>query len=165
MRARSRQNPLTKIVVSLFVGWLVLSGFVGVALAATPPPGASLVVSSQVDKTRLAEDEPLTFSITIAGPIKTAPRVNIASLEGFQVLSTGQSQQVNVRGGAMQLAVTLHYLLLPAAPGRHRLGPVTVEYEGRRYETSPIEVEVVPSERPAPRAGPRRPAIHGGTVL
>lgn len=129
---------------------------------------ADLVVSSQVDKTRLTMDEPLAFSVTIAGPITTAPRVTIESLKAFRVLSTGQSQQVTVRGGQTQLAITLEYLLAPLAPGRQTLGPVTVEHDGKRYQTKPIEIEVAAGAAPAPRprsSAPQRPAIRGGTVL
>ena len=139
-----------------------------VATATSAVEAPEIVVSSRVDKMRLAEGEPLTFSVTIAGPIKTTPRVTLSSLEGFQVMSTGQSQQVNIRGGQMQLSITLQYLLAPTAPGKHTLGPVTVEHEGRRYQTSPIEVEVLPAgARPPPPTptAPRRPPIRGGTVL
>lgn len=136
------------------VGSLPLAG------AAAP---AEIVVLSRVDKMRLTVEEPLTFSVTIAGPIATPPRITLSSLEGFQVVSTGQSQQATIRGGQMQLSITLQYLLAPTAPGKHTLGPVTVEYEGQRYQTSPIEVEVVPAGEPPP--APRRPAIRGGVVL
>ena len=134
----------------------------------TPLGGAELIVSSRVDKTSLAEGEPLTFSITMAGPIRSTPRVHIESLKGFQVVSSGQSQQANIRSGQMQLAITLYYVLLPTAPGRYSLGPVTVEHEGKRYETSPVEVTVTASARPAPSPHPppsRHPLIRGGTVL
>lgn len=111
-------------------------------------------------------EEPLSFSVTIAGPIKTTPRVQVNSFEGFQVVSTGQSQQVNIRGGHLQLAVTLQYLLAPTAPGKHRLGPVTVEYQGQRYQTAPIEVEVLPAgERPERPTPAPRPKVRGGTIL
>ena len=116
---------------------------------------------------RLTMEEPLTFSVTIAGPITTTPRVTVSSFEGFQVLSTGQSQRVRIAAGVTELAITLQYLLSPTAPGTHTLGPVTVEHEGRRYRTSAIEVEVVPARRPPPVAPPypRRPVVRGGTVL
>lgn len=116
---------------------------------------------------RLTDEEPLTFSVTIAGPIRTAPRVSLSSLEGFQVISTGQSQQTTIRGGRMQLAVTLHYVLAPTAPGHYTLGPVVVEHAGKRYETAPIQVEVVATDRrrPVPKPAPRRPPVRGGTIL
>lgn len=131
-------------------------------------PPSEITVSSAVDKVRLTVDEPLMFSVTIAGPITSTPRVSITSLEGFQVISTGQSQQVHLRGGQMQLAITLQYLLAPTTVGSQTLGPVVVEHEGHRYQTAPLTVEVLPGAAPpAPPApsAPRRPAIRGGTVL
>ena len=104
-----------------------------VALLVAAPVHASptdLAVSSRVDKMRVTVGDSLTFSVTIAGAIKTTPRVDVGSFKGFQLMTTGQSQEVNVRKGQMQLALTLQYLLLAEQPGKHNLGPVTVEHEG-----------------------------------
>ena len=152
---------------------LVLGGAEAMAAApaeAPPSAPAEITVSSQVDKVKLTTEEPLTFSVTITGPIKRPPRVTVSSFKGFQVITTGQSQQVNIREGQMQLAITLQYLLAPLAAGTYTLGPVVVEHEGKRYETAPIPVEVVgvpgrpAPEAPAPETS-RRPLMRGGTVL
>lgn len=139
------------------------------AAAGEPAPAEApqITVSSQVDKVRVAADEPLTFSVTIAGPLATLPRVTVPSFEGFQVISTGQSQSMSLHGGAPQLAITLEYLLVPAEAGKHTLGPVVVEHEGQTYQAAPIEVEVTPTVGdPAPQPEkPRRPPLRGGTVL
>ncbi len=159
MRIDPRHHFTPSLSVALAGGllWLGLTG-------ATP---REIVVASQVDKVRLTMEEPLTFSVTITGPVTSTPRVTLPSLEGFAVLSTGQSQQVTMRAGATQLSVTLQYILAPTAPGKQTLGPVTVEHEGQRYQTAPIEVEVTGAPRPPVErpAAPRRPTIRGGTVL
>ena len=130
-------------------------------LAETDVP--EIVVSSQVDKVQLTMDQPLVFSVTIAGSIRKTPKVEIATLEGFRVVSTGQSQRTQIRNGKTQMAVTLEYLLAPIEPGKHTLGPVAVVVEKKRYETNPIEVEVLPVEQRPPKE--QKPRIHGGTVL
>lgn len=180
MRADPGQNLRQASRAAFLSGLLLLSG-VAAARAQEPEPApsapADLVVSSQVDKTRLTMDEPLRFSVTIAGPIQSAPRVTIESLKAFQVLSTGQSQSVTVRGGQTQLAITLEYLLAPVTLGKQTLGPVTVEYEGQTYQTASIDVEVTAGEGRSPHPGlsphpgegsaprPKRPPLRGGTVL
>ena len=160
MRTDPRQDFLQAVGAAVLTGLLLAAAAAPARAeedAAAPPQApADLVVSSQVDKTRLTLNEPLRFTVTIAGPITTAPRVGIESLKTFQVLSTGQSQSVTVRGGQTQLAITLEYLLAPLAAGKQTLGPVTVEHEGKRYQTTPIEVEVVAGEHPP---------LRGGTVL
>lgn len=159
MRIDPRHHLAASLAVVLAAGllWLGLTG-------AAP---REIVVASRVDKVRLTMEEPLTFSVTITGPVTSTPRITLPSLEGFAVLSTGQSQQANIRAGETQLSVTLQYILAPTAPGKQTLGPVTVEHEGQRYQTVPIEVEVTGAPRPPvePPTTPRRPAMRGGTVL
>ncbi|MBI4314282.1 MAG: BatD family protein [Candidatus Omnitrophica bacterium] len=138
--------------------------------AVADPAPADLAVSSRVDKIKVSVGEPLTFSVTITGPVKTTPRVDIGSFEGFHLMTTGQSQQVDIRQGQMQLAVTLQYLLVAEQPGTHKLGPVTVEHEGKRYTAPFVQVEVAGSAQALPgkerkRSRQQQPRIYGGTIL
>ena len=150
----------------------------GLFAVASPPSSnePQITVSSQVDKTQVAAGEPITFSVTIAGPLATEPKVTLPSFEGFRVVSTGQSQSVRWQGGVQQRSVTLQYLLLPAEAGKYTLGPVVVEHDGQTYKTTPIAVEVT-DEEAGPHSGlslrpeegqpprPKRPPLRGGTVL
>ena len=130
-----------------------------------------LNVGAQVDKTEVATGQALTFSIMISGPIKETPKVQLTSFQGFQVVSTGQSQQIQIQGGQTRQALTLTYTLAPTEPGTHLLGPVKVEYRGQTYETQPIEVKVVqgPARNKTPQPSepetPKEPRLEGGVVL
>jgi uncharacterized protein (DUF58 family) len=119
-----------------------------------------LTVAAQVDKGEVKQGEVLTYSVTIAGSIQETPKVHLTAFEGFQVVSTGQSQQIQVAAGKAKLTLTLRYSLAPTAIGTHTLGPVKVEYRGQTYETQPIEVRVAPG---APRKEP--PQLEGGVIL
>ena len=129
-----------------------------------------LSVQAQVDRSEVKEGERLTFSVTITGPIRGTPKLHLGSLEGFQVVSTGRSQQIQMRGREISQALTLTYLLVPTQRGTFTLGPVKVEYQGQTYETQPIQVKVAPgpagwipkSRRPAPE---RLPRLEGGVIL
>ena len=135
--------------------------------------GNELSVAAQVDKTEVATGQPLLFSITIAGQLQETPKVDLTSFEGFQIVATAQSQQIQIERGQMRQALTLTYTLAPTTPGTHTLGPVKVEYQGEVYETKPIEVKVVEGrprqkESPRRRAIPKRregPELKGGVIL
>ena len=127
-----------------------------------------LSVAAQVDKTEVALTEPLTFAVTIAGVLKETPKVELTSFDGFQVLATGQSNQIQLQQGGSRMTLTLTYTLAPTQPGVHTLGPVKVEYEGQVYETQPVEVRVLPG--PAKPREPKKPTrplprLQGGTIL
>lgn len=129
-------------------------------------------VSAQVDKQEVREGETLVFAVQISGPFRQTPKLELTQLEGFEILSTGQSQQVQIQDGEVNQALVLTYTLIPKAAGMHTIGPVRIEYAGKIYETQPIEVRVVPGSgrapaqrkaQPAPRK--RAPRLDGGVIL
>ena len=109
-----------------------------------------LQVSAQVDKTQLKQGEILIFQVALSGPILETPKIHLGKLEGFGLVSSGQSQQIQMGGGRMNQTVVLTYTLSALEAGTRTLGPVKVEYRGKSYETSPIEVKVLPPEHRAP---------------
>ena len=131
-------------------------------------PGV-LVVGAHVDKTEVATGETLTFRITVMGPIQVSPKVQLTSFEGFEVISTGQSQQIQIRRGQTETTLILSYLLAPVTPGTHTLGPVKVEFQGKVYETKPIEIKVIAGkkgEEPKVESKPsEKPLLEGGVIL
>lgn len=126
----------------------------------------SLSVTAQVDKTEVRQNEKLIFSITIAGTRKTTPKVELASLTGFKILATGQNQRIQIREGQAQQALMLSYTLAPTTAGTHTLGAVKVEYEGKVYETQPIEIQVLEADK-APESEPESELEipEGGLIL
>jgi hypothetical protein len=137
--------------------------------AGAEAPRQTLVVGAHVDKTEVATGETLTFRVTMMGPIRISPKVRLTSFEGFQIISTGQSQQIQIRQGRTETTLTLSYLLAPVTPGTHTLGPVKVEFQGKVYETKPIEVTVVPGhQRNSPKLESKpseEPVLEGGVIL
>ncbi len=142
--------------------WFLLgSFFCGLAFAE-----ADLSVSAQVDKSEVKQGEPLVFQINISGPIRQAPKVQMSSLEGFAVVSSGQSQQIQMRGGEVQQTLVFVYTLVPTEAGDRTLGPVKVEVQGKSYETQPIQVKVLPGPAPkSNRPAPRPPKLEGEVIL
>ena len=139
------------------------AGFTGLTmtLAFFVPAAVStddLKVAAQVDKKEVAAGELLTYAVTIAGTLRESPKVQLTQFEGFQVVATAQAQQIQIEKGQPRQSLTLTYTLAPTEPGVHKLGPVKVDYQGKSYETQPIEVTVL--------AGPaKKKELEGGTIL
>ena len=142
----------------------ISSAFVLILLAPLLPQtgGNELKVAAQVDKTEVATGQPLLFSVTIAGTLQETPRVHLTAFQGFQIVATTQSQQIQITGGKAQQALTLTYTLASSAPGSYTLGPVKVEYHGQVYETQSIEVKVVEGPAPEPE---QKPKLQGEVIL
>ena len=126
-------------------------------------------VSAQVDRSEVEQGGELVFQIDISGPIRQAPKIEMTSLEGFRVVSSGQSQQIQMRGGQVHQTLTFVYTLVASEPGDLTIGPVRMEVQGKKYETQPIQVRVLPGpERPAPRKrepAPQLPKLEGEVTL
>ena len=75
-----------------------------------------LTVVARVDKTEVRTDQTLRFSVTIAGPLRKAPKVKLTALDGFQILSSGTSQEFQLHKGRRRQAMTLTYRLAPPPP-------------------------------------------------
>ena len=160
-----------------FYPLLATAALSGLVLSVSGAAEPDLNVGAHVDKTEVGTGDVLSFAVTISGPLRESPRIELSTFEGFQVVSTGQSQQLQVRAGQMRQTLTLTYTLAPTIPGTHTLGPVKVEYKGRVYETQPIEVKVVegkPKEEMPPEQEqqeeqqeeqPKMPRLEGGVIL
>ena len=116
-------------------------------------------VSAQVDKSEVRQGETLIFGITLSGLNQETPKIRLGSLEGFKAVSTGQSQQVQVRAGKVSQSMTVTYALLALEPGDRTLGPVQVEVQGKKLETRPVKVKVLPESAPRP------PELKGEVIL
>ena len=134
----------------------VIAGFLLFPLAASAAEEVS--VSARVDKSEVRQGETLIFEILLSGLGQETPKIRMSSLEGFKAVSTGQSQQVQIQSGKMNQTMTITYALLALEPGERTLGPVQVEVQGKKLETRPVKVKVLPS-------APKEPELKGEVVL
>ena len=141
--------------------WSLGAAAIACSLFVPLPVSASeeLSVSAQVDKSEVRQGEILLFEITLAGLNQETPKIQMGPPEGFKVVSTGQSQQVRVQAGKVSQTLTVSYTLLALEPGDRALGPVQVEIQGKKLETRPVHVKVLPGNAPP------EPELKGEVVL
>lgn len=134
----------------------------GVARSAPAAGAEELTVQAQADKTKVAQGEKLVFSVVVSGSIRQSPEIELGSMEGFKVVSSDQAHQVEVKHGRMTQTFVLTRTLAAETPGTHVIGPVQVKYQGKVYETQPIEIQVTEGAAPARRPPPK---LEGGITL
>ena len=70
-----------------------------------------------------------------------------------------QSRQVQIVNGDMSQTTTYTYYLRPRREGSVYFPPVTVESDGKFYETEPLEITVLPNPENRPQPSDRRESL------
>lgn len=117
---------------------------------------ADISVRASLNPQRAQVGEPLTLAIDISGAQNIgAPAV---SIDGFNVQYVGPSTQIAIVNGSINASVQYRYSLLPLRDGHFTVGPFTVEYQGKTYQTAGFSVDVVAAGQAQAPARPGQPA-------
>lgn len=157
MRRRTGERPLAALALAL-----------GLAAAPAAARADDVSLEAVADRTELAADEVLTLRITLeSGEAPTALELPEGDLP-FEIVSRSQSRQSSFAlggpGGVQARQVLVTRLgLAPKRAGALVIPPIAATVGGKRYETRPIRVTVLPAGA-APRAAPGpAPDAPGGT--
>jgi hypothetical protein len=156
-------NPAGAKVILLWTRWLGPSVVIGLLVASCllvpivyAQDGVSFTAS--VNKTTLSLDDQLTLTLTVEGQMRSVPEPRLPSLEGFQVYSSGRSQQVSLVNGQFSASIAFNYILQPTRVGKHTIGSAEITLDSQTYRTQPIEVEVLEGRVPTPTPPEQAPA-------
>ncbi len=115
------------------------------AWAAFDPAGISLTAS--VNKTSLTMDDELKLTVTVDGAAgELAPL--LPSMPAFNVFMSSSARQIN----NFHATSTFEYVMLPRFPGKAVIGPVSLRYGNKTYQTDPITVTVYRATQAPARA-------------
>jgi hypothetical protein len=142
---------------------LGLSLFLATALVSQASRAADIETQFQVSSRQIQVGEELSLQLTLMSESQfQAQNARLTLPPGMQAQgpSTSSRTQMSISGNGQmqrQTGVTLTWSVTAAKPGSYRVGPASVEVEGRRYQTQPISIEVLPagSRGGAPRPGGR----------
>ena len=130
-----------------------------VSLVVATAAHADLSVRASVNPRRAQVGEPLSLIIEVSGAQNvTAPA--LGSIDGFDAQYVGPSTQVSIVNGQVNASVQHRYSLVPMRQGHFTLGPFTVEYQGKQYQTAAVDVDVG-GANPPPQPGGQAPAPPG----
>ena len=150
-----------------------LIGVVALALVVLVPSAhaAELEFSASVEQTTVGLGEPFQLVLTVRGEdMLSVPKPVLPPLPDFDVIGSSSSQSTNISiiGGQMrkQATVSFIYALSAKTLGASLIPPCKLTYQGREYQSQPIQITVVkaaqgqaapmPSPRGQPGASPPR---------
>jgi len=149
-----------RLIHSRWIGPFVAIWLLGASCLLVPVVYAQGGVSftASVDKTTLSLDDQLTLTLTVEGQMRSVPEPRLPALEGFQVYSSGRSQQFSLVNGQFSASVAFNYILQPMTVGKHSIGSAEITLDGQTYRTQPIEVEILEGRVPTPTPPEQAPA-------
>jgi len=123
---------------------------------------ADISVSASVNSNVISLDDQLELSLAVSGGGTNLPDMQLPPLPNFTSHSAGRSQNISIVNGRMSSSVNFRYILAPRAPGKFTIPPIVLEYEGNRYKTEPIEVEVLARGKAPQSSRPEQVTAPGG---
>lgn len=126
------------------------------AWAAFDPVGISLV--AHVNKTSLTMDDELKLTVTVDGAAGDITPT-LPSLPAFNVFMSSSARQIN----NFHATSTFEYVMLPRFPGKAVIGPISLHYGNKMYQTEPITVTVYRATQ-APARPPTAKAPSGAAA-
>ena len=121
------------------------------ACALAARAGAGVVVTSALDRTRVAADDQLVLSVTVTGDQASVPEPKLPPIEAFSIYDSGRSQSISIVNGHIASSVVYTYVLSPRSVGHFRIPPIGTD--GAAQASTPLDVDVVkPGAKIAPDA-------------
>ncbi len=103
---------------------------------------AEITITATVDKNVISLDEQINLQVTVSGNVTTLPNPKLPDLSDFQVYSSGRSQNISIINGQITSSIVFNYVLSPRKVGEFTINPITIEYQGKIYQTQPIQIKV-----------------------
>lgn len=111
-------------------------------------------ISASVDKNVVSINDQIVLEIDVSGTSSNLPNPDIPQLTDFNMYSSGRSQNVSIINGQVSSSIVFKYVLVPKTIVKTTIPPITLNYNGKIYQTQRIPVDVVqsaPSQNNAPR--------------
>jgi len=102
---------------------------------------ADISVQMTADETSVQIGESISIDVTVTGT-RSADNPQILNTKDFDIISSGTSSQFQIINGNMSSSKVFQYSLLPRKKGRFTIGPAIVNVDGKRYQSSTIDIEI-----------------------
>lgn len=108
----------------------------------------TLTISLDRDKIGLEEVATLTVEVTSRSQ-RELPKPSLPPLTRFDVYSLGTSMQLLQDGSGMKVVNSYNYALSPKKTGTYPINAAWLVFNGKRYESNTLQIEIVGSAREA----------------
>jgi hypothetical protein len=123
------------------------------ALLAWGERALALTLDARVDRSQVEVGGRIALTLTIEGG-QGDPDIDLGSTAGFQVYSSGTSQNISILNGRVSASITCTYLLTPDTEGEFDLGPFRAKLGGETAGAPAIRIRVAKGTAPAPERAP-----------
>jgi len=115
-----------------------------------------LSVTTSVDKTQLAVNQQLLFTVELSG--EAAQKVGnpeLPSMNGYlnYLGSRGTSQNISFVNGKMSVSKSFNYYYMAAKEGTFTIPSVKVSYKGKTYSSKPVQITITKSASAGQKSG------------
>ncbi len=136
---------LTRFLKYFLLSLVVISAAHAMVSADTP------FFQATANKSTVGLNEQFQVTFTVNGSARNFMQPNMSD---FVVLSgPNQSSSIQFVNGAMSQSLSLSYILQPKAEGSFKIGPASIEVEGKRIASNVVNITVVKGNAPAAQAG------------
>lgn len=139
-----------------------MSALLWLFLASATAARAQVTINAEVNKTQVTLDDQIVLAVTVAGPQASLPDPEMPVLSNFSLYSSGHNQSLSFVNGRVASSKVHTFVLVPRFVGKGEIGPIAVTAEGKKVQTEPIEIQVLPPGASAPGPAPQAPAGRGG---
>ena len=94
-----------------------------------------------VDNNKVSLDETIELEVRVSGS-RNSPQPEIKNVDDFDVKSAGSSSQIQIVNGKSSSNTTYRYELYPKKVGEFKIGPATLEQNGKTLESQTILISV-----------------------
>ena len=129
--------------MSAFARNLIFRALLTVVIYAAAFAGDANVMA-RVDRTEIAQDENVEYTVEIGGDVSTFPNVALPKLTDFEVFSSGTSQSFTWINGQSQNTKRYVFRMTPKRAGRLEIPAFALDIDGKRYMTQAQYVQVSP---------------------
>jgi hypothetical protein len=107
--------------------------------------GAEVSFELSAGKTTIAAGEGTQLILTFSGD-KSVPQPKIPPIDDFQVNYIGSSTRMSMVNGVMSSSVSYNYSLVPMKRGEFKIGPFSVQHDGKTYTSNAITLNVTDAQ-------------------
>ncbi|MBU1027219.1 MAG: BatD family protein [Candidatus Margulisbacteria bacterium] len=126
---------------------------------------AEINFSASVDKTSVALDDTLNYTINISGSdANRAPSPALPSFSNLRAIASGSSSNISIINGQTSVQKAYTYTLQPTSRGTGQIGQAKIVVDGTEYTTDPISVSITSAtgqnkQRPQVKVVPKQSNI------
>lgn len=106
-----------------------------------------VTVTASLDRNQISQEDQVLLTLSVAGAGSSAV-LQMPNLPDFDVASNGKSARVSIINGTMSSQTDYSFVLQPRKAGELTIGPATVNYQGKIYQSKPIAVHVMKGAAP-----------------